>query len=225
MATVNVPLVAFIIPSVVYPLNLRLIRPFLCPRDLPYHLEGHNKRYYHEDIGDALRNPSVPASGNKMNEKTNTREKKTNLQPGDLNQYIRLTTVSIWLVLGAFLVFVLGMVVWGFTGNLTVSVKAVAVGHDSIISLYIPEDQLSRIKDDNELVINGKSFTLGDVHESNQSQRAGDVLDEYQLSLADLSDSQKVISVDRDLSGYDGSYGATIVLERIKPFEFLFGGN
>ncbi|MBQ3316630.1 MAG: hypothetical protein II883_06370 [Spirochaetales bacterium] len=160
-----------------------------------------------------------------MNEKTNIREKKQNLQPGDLNQYIRLTTVSIWLVLVAFIVFVIGMVVWGFTGNLSVSVKAVAVGHEGKVSLYIPEDQVSRIKDDNELVINDKSVAIGNVHESGISQRAGDVLDEYQLSLAGLSESQKVIVVDRDLAGYDGSYGAAIIIERIKPFDFLFGGN
>ena len=81
-----------------------------------------------------------------MSENTNTREKKPNLQPGDLNQYIHLTTVSIWLVLGAFLVFVIGMVVWGFFGRLTVSVQAVAVSQESSIMLYIPEDQVSRIK-------------------------------------------------------------------------------
>lgn len=166
-----------------------------------------------------------PLSGNKMSEKTNTREKKQNLQPGDLNQYIRLTTVSIWLVLGAFFVFVIGMVVWGFFGRLTVSVKAVAVGHEGAVNLYIPEDQVSKIKDENELVIDGKTFIIGDVHESNDIQRAGDVLDEYQLSLAGLSEDQKVISVERDLTNYDGSYEATIIVERIKPFSFLFGGS
>ena len=77
----------------------------------------------------------------------------------------------------------------------------------------------------NELVIEDKTFIIGDVHESDNSQRAGDVLDEYQLSLAGLSEDQKVISVDRGLTGYDGSYGATIIVERIKPFSFLFGGR
>ena len=225
MPIVNGPLVVFIIPLVVYPLNLRLILPDNALYIYMFILRAAIKKYIITEKGDASKNPSVSPSGNKMSEKTNTREKKQNLQPGDLNQYIRLTTVSIWLVLGAFFVFVIGMVVWGFFGRLTVSVKAVAVGHEGTVSLYIPEDQVSKIKDDNELVIEDKTFIIGDVHESDNSQRAGDVLDEYQLSLAGLSEDQKVISVDRGLTGYDGSYEATIIVERIKPFSFLFGGR
>lgn len=160
-----------------------------------------------------------------MSENTNTREKKPNLQPGDLNQYIHLTTVSIWLVLGAFLVFVIGMVVWGFFGRLTVSVQAVAVSQESSIMLYIPEDQVSRIKQDSELVINDTTAAIGEIRENAYTEKASDALDEYQRSLAGLTEDQKVLVINRTMAVPDGSYSASIILERIKPFSFLFGGK
>ncbi len=161
-----------------------------------------------------------------MSEKTNTRKKKENLQPGDLNQYIRLTTVSTWLVLGAFLVFVVGMMLWGFLGRLTVSVKAVAVSNGSSIVLHIPEDQVSRIKEDSELVINDSTVPIGSIREGDAiTEKAGDVLDEYQRSLANLTENQEVLVINRAMDLPDGSYSASIVLERIMPFSFLFGGN
>ena len=160
-----------------------------------------------------------------MSENTNTREKKPNLQPGDLNQYIHLTTGSIWLVLGAFLVFVIGMVVWGFFGRLTVSVQAVAVSQESSIMLYIPEDQVSRIKQDSELVINDSTAAIGEIRENAYTEKASDALDEYQRSLADLTEDQKVLVINRTMAVPDGSYSASIILERIKPFSFLFGGK
>ena len=160
-----------------------------------------------------------------MSENTNTREKKPNLQPGDLNQYIHLTTVSIWLVLGAFLVFVIGMVVWGFFGRLTVSVQAVAVSQESSIMLYIPEDQVSRIKQDSELVINDTTAAIGEIRENAYTEKASDTLDEYQRSLAGLTEDQKLLVINRTMAVPDGSYSASIILERIKPFSFLFGGK
>ncbi len=174
-------------------------------------------------MGDILNeiHPS-PISGNNMSEKTNIREKKENLQPGDLNQYIRLTTVSTWLVLGAFLIFVIGMVVWGFFGRLTVSVQAVAVSNENSVMLYIPEDQISRIKQDNELVINGSTDTIGDINDNTVIEKAGDVLDEYQRSLANLTEDQKVLVVTRTMDVPDGYYEASIIIERIMPFSFLF---
>ncbi len=164
----------------------------------------------------------LPYPESKMSEKTNIREKKTNLQPGDLNQYIRLTSVSTWLILAAFLVFVAGMIVWGFFGRLTVSVKAVAVSTDNNLVLLIPEDQVTRIKEDSELVINGNSVPIGNIHKDVTYEKAGDVLDEYQRSLAELTVDQKLLVVSRAMEIPDGSYSASIVLERIKPFSFLF---
>lgn len=166
-----------------------------------------------------------PVSGKKMSEKTNRREKKENLQPGDLNQYIRLTPVKTWIVLLAFLVFVIGMVVWGLTGTLTVGINAVAVVENESVSVYIPTDQFTRIKEDSILEINGTSAAFGVLPSEPSVLHSEEVLDEYQRSLAGLKEHEEVTVVYRPTGLLDGSYKAEVILERIKPFEFLFGGN
>ena len=166
-----------------------------------------------------------PESVKKMSEKTNRREKKENLQPGDLNQYIRLTPVKTWIVLLAFLVFVIGMVVWGLTGTLTVGIDAVAVVENESVSVYIPTDQFTRIKEDSILEINGTSAAFGVLPSEPDVKHSEEVLDEYQRSLAGLKEHDEVTVVYRPTGLLDGSYKARIILERIKPFDFLFGGN
>ncbi len=117
------------------------------------------------------------------------------------------------------------MVVWGFFGRLTVSIQAVAVSQESNVLIHIPEDQVSRIKQDSELVINDTTAAIGEFRENAYTEKAGDVLDEYQRSLAGLTEDQKVLVTSRTMAVPDGSYSASIIIEQIKPFSFLFGGN
>ena len=160
-----------------------------------------------------------------MSEKTNTREKKENLQPGDLNQYIRLTTVKTWLVLLAFLVFVLGLVVWSLTGTLDVSIDGVAVVENGKAVIYIPSEEFPRIREDSLIEISGSSVAFGVLPDDAVTLYPEDVLDDYQRSLAGLGKLQEITVVYRSTGLPDGSYKASVILERIKAFDFLFGGN
>ena len=161
-----------------------------------------------------------------MSVKTDLREQKKDLQPGDLNQYIHLTSISLWLILGAVLVLVAGLTVWAFAAELPVTVKAVAVADGQSGVLYVPEDQISRIKADSELEISDVTTTVfGDIPNVDTSVPAGDVLDEYQLSLAGFEKMQKVINVSIDVAIPEGSYPASVIIENVRPIDFLFGGE
>ena len=117
------------------------------------------------------------------------------------------------------------MVVWGLTGTLTVGINAVAVVENESVSVYIPTDQFTRIKEDSILEINGTSAAFGVLPSEPDVKHSEEVLDEYQRSLAGLKEHEEVTVVYRPTGLLDGSYKAEIILERIKPFEFLFGGN
>ena len=160
-----------------------------------------------------------------MSVKTDTTEKKENLQPSDLNQYIHLTSVSLWIVLGAALIFVIGLIVWGFTAKLLVTVDTVAVSDSRQVEVYIPEDEFSKIKEDSELDVADVKVSFGTVPADSVPVPAGTVLDEYQRSLAGLDADENVYVISRDLSVPAGSYDASVVLEQIRPYEFLFGGE
>ena len=160
-----------------------------------------------------------------MSVQTDRIEKDANLQPGDLNRYIRLTSVSLWLVLGAVLVFVVGLVVWGCLGKMRVTVEGVAVADRQGVVLYVPAEQLSRIKEDSGLEIASVSAVFGEIPDASEAVPAGDVLDEYQRSLAGLDGAEKVVSKSVDVTVPEGSYKAEVILEEIRPISFLFGGD
>ena len=47
--------------------------------------------------------------------------------PEQLNDYLRGTNISLWLVLGAVIVLLIGFCVWGTFGRVETQVKAVAI--------------------------------------------------------------------------------------------------
>ena len=63
--------------------------------------------------------------------------------PEQLNDYIRVSTPSVWLILGAFFILAASVIVWGVTGTLpqTMSINGV-VKNDNTVVCYIGTDKL-----------------------------------------------------------------------------------
>jgi hypothetical protein len=63
--------------------------------------------------------------------------------PEQLNDYIRVSTPSVWLILGAFFILVTSVIVWSVTGTLpqTMSINGV-IGKDNTVVCYIGTDKL-----------------------------------------------------------------------------------
>lgn len=63
--------------------------------------------------------------------------------PEQLNDYIRVSTPSVWLILGAFFILVISVIVWGVTGTLpqTESLNGV-IEKDHTVVCYIGTDSL-----------------------------------------------------------------------------------
>ena len=143
------------------------------------------------------------------------------IQPGDLNRYIRVTTISVWLILAAVLVFTIGLAVWAMNAKLTVSIGAVAVAKDGRITVYIPEDKISSVHTGDQVQIGDMTTTIQGI--PTESVQASKVLDEYQRSLQGIRETDKVVACEVQTDLTDGSYNATIVQEQVVPIRFLFG--
>lgn len=153
--------------------------------------------------------------------KTDRTEKNTDLQPGDLNRYIQVTPISLWMLLGVVGVFVTGLLAWGFYANLTVSVDAVALVKDGETVLYIPADQLDGLSFESEVEIEGETLLLQNL--SSETHTAGEVLDETQLALAGLDMSRQVVASRLKTDLPDGVYSASVIQERVSPAGLLYG--
>ena len=62
--------------------------------------------------------------------------------PEKLNDYIRVSSPGVWLMLGALIVIVVCLAVWGFTGTLPVTLTLNGVTEDSAVSCFVPVEDL-----------------------------------------------------------------------------------
>ncbi len=72
--------------------------------------------------------------------------------PDQLNDYIKVTSVSVWCILAGLFVFVLGVGIWGFTGSIpeTVQVEGVAYAvtdNANAVYCFLPLGTAKRLKE------------------------------------------------------------------------------
>ena len=155
----------------------------------------------------------------------NDREKqdKNSIQPGDLNSYIKVTTTSVWLILAAVLVFVVGLAVWGFSARLTTSVSGVAVVKDRAVTLYLRGTDAKSVSAGDEVMVNGQSLKVAGISE--ETVQAGEVMDAYQRSLSGFRTDDAVAFAELAADIPDGDYNASVTVETLNPIRFIFGGK
>ncbi len=121
--------------------------------------------------------------------------------PEKLNDYLKVTNVSAWLVLCVVIVLLIGFAVWSAVGNIETRVSAEARAQDGVVTIVLPSSS------------NGVQLEAGMEVEIGKAR--GEIstvrTDDYGRSIA---------SADIDIP--DGTYGAEIVVERISPLSFLF---
>lgn len=140
--------------------------------------------------------------------------------PEKLDDYIRVSKPSIWLLLGAILIFLAGVLVWGLFGHLDVTVNGAAVVKDGVISCYISAEDSSDVKTGIKVTIDKTDSTIREISEKpellTQKEDAG-ILDAGKFAPGALV--CEAAAGETDLP--DGIYRAEITVERISPASFV----
>lgn len=152
--------------------------------------------------------------------------------PERLNDYIKVSNPSIWLVLAALFMLLAAVFVWGFTGSLPTAVSAEGVVSGGRVLCYISA------KDANTVAVGQKVS----IRKSDDSQFKGLVsgVGAIPMSAAEIASELKSdylsqelvqgafavkITITPDQSGLaDGTLlGVSIVTDSIRPVDFLLG--
>lgn len=141
--------------------------------------------------------------------------------PEDLNDYVRVASPGVWLVLAAIVVLLAGFVVWGVYGNIEMKVPALVVNEAGTAACYVREV-------DSVILTDGMPVRLSDGTEAalavsgGRSLSADDTLTEYARHVGGFSDDEWVVSfhVEGDLP--EGAFSAEVITEAIKPISFIF---
>ena len=76
--------------------------------------------------------------------------------PEQMNDYIRVTSPGVWLVLAAVIALLAGLLIWSVAGRLETTVAAAAVAGPEGTVLYIPEEEMDAIPSGAAVHIDGQ---------------------------------------------------------------------
>lgn len=121
--------------------------------------------------------------------------------PEQLNDYLRVTKPSVWIVLIAVIVLIVGMLIWASFTYIGTRTDAVAIVEDGKITATLGEEIPQKYLDDSMvIIINDKSF---------------------EVTAADISDGNATaLMADTDLD--DGKYDAKVEYKKTKIISLLF---
>ena len=65
--------------------------------------------------------------------------------PEQLNEYIRVANPSIWVVMAAIIILLVGICVWGVMGRLDTTLPVAAVAQEGVLTVYIQDAQIEQV--------------------------------------------------------------------------------
>lgn len=139
--------------------------------------------------------------------------------PEQLNDYIRVSNPSVWMVLIAIIILLAGVCVWGLFGRLETRLSAAALAEGGEVVCYVRESEIDRVEGGMEVSVGGQTFLVRDIAE--QPVAVDSSFGDYFLYVGGLQTGEWVYAVTLDGELADGVYSAEIVIESISPMSFV----
>ena len=160
-----------------------------------------------------------------MSEQTKTklfREKSLEAveSPESLNDYLRVTSPGVWLILAAVIVLLVGAILWGIFGHIRTTAKvAVSVSEGKTVC-YVPYDKADGVMAQGVITLDGKEYPLDTEAECELLMIEKDTPLRV-LKAGDLKIGEAVILVPADTDLQDGVYAGVAVTEDLQPISLL----
>ena len=139
--------------------------------------------------------------------------------PEQLNAYIRVSTPSVWMLLGAIVILLVGICVWGVFGRMDTKLSVVAVSENGTITAYIREADISDVDPDDEVIVGDAVVSIADIKTS--PVIVDDSFTDYMLHVGGLQAGEWVYAVTLDGEFTDGVHSADIVTDSVSPMSFV----
>lgn len=140
--------------------------------------------------------------------------------PEQMNDYIRVSSPSVWMVLTAVIVLLAGVCVWGMFGHLDTAVQTGGVCADGRLTAFVGEEDHDKIKENAVISVDGVEYAVAEI--TNAPIRVDDQIDPYVVHLAGFTEGDWVYRLYADVPGLaDGVYAASVITERVRPLDFV----
>ena len=140
--------------------------------------------------------------------------------PEQMNDYIRVSSPSVWMVLTVVIVLLAGVCVWGMFGHLDTAVQTGGVCADGRLTVLVSEEDHDKIKENAVISVDGVEYAVAEI--TNAPIRVDDQIDPYVVHLAGFTEGDWVYRLYADVPGLaDGVYAASVITERGRPLDFV----
>ena len=140
--------------------------------------------------------------------------------PEQLNDYIRVSSPGIWILLAAVIILLIGIGVWAVFGTMETRIPVCVISDGSESVCYIHAEDRSSLNENMILDIDGKRSLLGEI--STLPEAVNEDFPEYALHVGDLKVGEWVYKVKLFLRLPEGVYAGNIITEEVKPLSFIF---
>ena len=147
--------------------------------------------------------------------------------PDDVDEYIRISSPSVMLILCACVALLLGILAWGLFGSVTTSVTAKGAVIDGKALCFLDEEDAQKLHVGDNASMGGASLAVASVPEAPVSRKTAAQLvdDEYLLDAIMTSDWAYPVVLEGkgvDDLPQDVPLNSSITVERIAPIALLF---
>lgn len=140
--------------------------------------------------------------------------------PEQMNDYIRVSSPSVWMVLAAVIVLLAGVCVWGVFGHLDTAVQTGGVCTNGRLTVFVGEEDHDKIRENAVISVDGVEYAVAES--TNAPVRVDDQIDPYIVHLAGFTEDDWVYRLCADAPGLaDGVYTVSVVTERVRPLDFV----
>ena len=139
--------------------------------------------------------------------------------PEQLNDYIRVSTPSVWMLLTAIVVLLAGVCVWGIFGHMDTTLTAVAVSENGQVTAYVRQADVGSVHVDAAVTVDGQAAKVLSI--AAQPVQAEEGFTEYMRHVGGLAQGEWVYAVTLDIACPDGVYTAQIVIDSVSPMSFV----
>ncbi len=140
--------------------------------------------------------------------------------PESLNDYLRVTSPGVWLVLSAVIMLLIGAILWGIFGRITTTGTYAVSARESQTVCYVPYGESDAVLNSGTITVNGKDYLL-DREAECDVVFISEETDAYVRAAGGLEIGDMTILVPVIAALEDGVYTGSVVTESLRPISLL----
>ncbi len=140
--------------------------------------------------------------------------------PESLNDYLRVTSPGVWLVLAAVVVVLIGAIIWAIFGRINTTAELALSSSGDKKVCYVPYNNLQTILKNGVITVDGKEYRMT-VSNDYQVTIVTEETNPYVRVLGKLEVGDVIVEIPVEGSLPEGYAQGTVITESLQPISLL----